>query len=84
MSAEFRTALVRALLTAVLVGVSGFLATWATTDEPKTLVIAALTPAIAVLMARFGIEGARDTQARVRAEDEAIARRLQARPKAGE
>ena len=64
MSAEFKTALVRALLTAVLVGISGFLATWATTSDVKTLVIAALTPAIAVLMARFGVEGAIDTRAK--------------------
>ena len=63
MSHEYKTALVRALLTAVLVGVSAFLATWATTDDVKTLVIAALTPAIAVLMARFGVEGALDTKA---------------------
>ena len=63
MSAEFRVALFRGLMTATLVAISSFLATWATTDDTKTLVIAALTPAIAVLMARFGVEGALDTKA---------------------
>ena len=63
MSAEFKVALFRGLLTAALVAVSAFLATWATTDDVKTLVIAALTPAVAVLMARFGVEGALDTRA---------------------
>ena len=68
MNPEFRTALTRALLTASLTGISAFLVMWSTTDDAKTLVIAALTPALAVLMARFGVEGAIDTQSRVKAE----------------
>ena len=68
MSPEYRTALFRALLSAVLVGASGFLAVWATTDDTKTLIIAAAAPAIATLMARFGVEGSVDARAARRSE----------------
>ena len=70
MSAEFKTALFRGLLTAALVAVSGFLATWSTTDDVKTLIIAAAVPAVATLMARFVGEGTVDTRAARPASDE--------------
>ena len=50
----------RALLSAVIVGGLGFLAVWSQTDEPKTLIISGLTPALTTIGMRLGIEGAMD------------------------
>ncbi len=53
----WQIALIRALLSAGLVGASTFLALWLTTDELKPLIIGTLTPVIGVLSARFAAEG---------------------------
>ena len=54
-------ALVRAIVSAALLGASGFLTMWSQTDEVKLLIIAGLTPAVGLLILRFGIEGIVDT-----------------------
>jgi hypothetical protein len=54
-------AFLRALLVAVLTGVSTFLSTWSTTNDPKTIGIAAATAFLAPFIARFGGEGTYDT-----------------------
>src|SRR5260370_39841013 len=47
-------AFVRALVVGVLSGVSTFLATWSTTNDAKTIGIAAATALFAPFLARFG------------------------------
>jgi len=59
-SNSWKVAAARALLSAVIVGGLGFLAVWSQTDEPKTLIIAGLTPALTTIGMRLGIEGALD------------------------
>ena len=59
-SDSWKIAAGRALLSAVIVGGLGFLAVWSQTDEPKTLIIAGLTPALTTIGMRLGIEGAMD------------------------
>lgn len=54
-------AFVRALVVGVLSGVSTFLATWSTTNDAKTIGIAAATAFLAPFLARFGGEGTYDT-----------------------
>ncbi len=54
-------AFLRALLVAVLTGVSTFLSTWSTTNDAKTIGIAAATAFLAPFIARFGGEGTYDT-----------------------
>ena len=54
-------ALARALIVGVLSGVSTFLATWSTTNDAKTIGIAAATAFLAPFLARFGGEGTYDT-----------------------
>jgi hypothetical protein len=57
----YYAAFLRALVVGVLAGVSTFLATWATTDDAKTLGIAAATAFLAPFLTRFGGEGTYDT-----------------------
>ncbi len=57
----YYAAFLRALVVGVLAGVSTFLATWATTDDAKTIGIAAATAFLAPFLARFGGEGTYDT-----------------------
>ena len=57
----YYAALVRASILGVLSGISTFLATWSTTNDAKTIGIAAAVAFLAPLIARFGGEGAYDT-----------------------
>lgn len=50
----------RAVVGAVLTGGIAFLATWQTTDEAKVLISAGVSPALAYLLLRGGLEGAVD------------------------
>ena len=59
-SDSWKIAAGRALLSAVIVGGLGFLATWSQTSDPKLLIIAGLTPALTTIGMRLGIEGALD------------------------
>lgn len=61
MSQEYRTAFVRAVYGALLLGASGALAMWQINDGLKEIVTAGLTPAIAHLLVRGGFEGRVDT-----------------------
>ena len=54
-------AAIRAVLTALLVGVAAGLAAWATTDSVKQILMPALTAAVGILVSRFAIEGAIDS-----------------------
>ena len=47
----------RALFGATIVGMTGFLAVWQGSDDPKVLVSASLGPFLSYLAVRFGIEG---------------------------
>jgi hypothetical protein len=77
MSPEFRTALSRGILHALIVGATAFLAAWSTSDDPKTLIIATVTPMLTVLATRFLGEGAVDTRAAERpGSPQAAARRV--------
>ena len=51
----------RGLLGALIAGATGFLAVWSQTDEVKVLIIAGLSPFLAVLSTRFLGEGSLDT-----------------------
>ena len=53
-------ALVRGIAAAVIAGATAFFAVWAQTDDVKLLITAGTVPALAVLAARFGLEGAID------------------------
>lgn len=69
MSSPFRVALLRAIATAVFVGVSTFFALWASSSigslgdalGDKAIVIGTVTPVLTVLGARFVGEGWIDT-----------------------
>ena len=54
-------AFIRALVVGFLSGVSTLLATWSTTDDAKTIGIAAAIAFLAPFLARFGGEGTYDT-----------------------
>ena len=54
-------AFVRALVVGVLSAVSTFLAAWSTTNNAKTIGIAAATAFLAPFLVRFGGEGTYDT-----------------------
>lgn len=58
----WEVAAARALLSASLVGGLGFLATWSSTDDVKTLVTAGLTPALTSFALRLGVEGYVDSR----------------------
>jgi len=60
----WEVAAARAVLTASLVGGLGFLATWSSTDDVKTLVTAGLTPALTSFALRLGVEGYVDSHKR--------------------
>lgn len=62
MSEQFQAALRRALIIAVISAASTALSTWATTNDAKIIFIAAATAFLAPFIARFGGEGAYDTQ----------------------
>lgn len=62
MNTPYAVAAVRSILTAIFTGATTFLATWATTDDPKTLIITTGTVVIGVLVSRFGVEGTIDTK----------------------
>ena len=55
-------AFVPALVVGFLSGVPTFLVRWGTTDDAKTIAIAAATPFLAPFFARFGGEGTYDTR----------------------
>jgi hypothetical protein len=57
----YYAAFLRAVVVGVLSGLSTFLATWSTTDDAKTVGIAAATAFLAPFVARFGGEGTYDT-----------------------
>lgn len=65
MTDQFKTALARALASSAITAAMTFLTTWQTTDDPKTLTIAAGTAFLTPLALRWGGEGYLDT---VRAE----------------
>lgn len=58
----WKVAFIRGVLTALVTGALAFLAVWSTSDDPKTLVIASLTPFLTTLAIRFGLEGAWDSR----------------------
>ena len=58
----WRVAAMRAGITAVGTGALAALATWTQTAELKTIAIAGLTPALTIIVARFGVEGAVDSK----------------------
>jgi hypothetical protein len=60
-ASPYYAAFLRALLVGLFSGVTAFLATWSTTDDAKTVAIAAATAFLAPFAARFGIEGTYDT-----------------------
>ena len=60
-SSPYYAALLRALIVGLLSGATTFLATWSTTSDAKTLGIATATAFLAPFVARFGGEGAYDT-----------------------
>jgi hypothetical protein len=62
MGEQYKSALIRALIIAVLSGVATALTTWATTDELKPIIIAGGTAFLTPLIARFGGEGTYDTR----------------------
>jgi len=62
MSDQFKVAFVRALIIAFVTSLSTGLTTWATTDELKTILIAAGAAFSATFLSRFVGEGAYDTQ----------------------
>ena len=49
------TKFIGALGGAILIGLSGFLPVWTTTDETKTLVVAFAGPGVAYLMAYYRV-----------------------------
>ena len=55
-------AFTRAFLAAVVAGATSFLTVWSQTSDEKTLIIAGLTPFLAVIATRFGLEGAVDSR----------------------
>lgn len=59
---SWKVAAARAAVSAVIVGSIAALGVWSQTDELKTIVIAGGTPALTVLAARLGIEGAIDSK----------------------
>ena len=61
MTEQYKAALQRALILAVLAGASTFLATWSQTNDVKLLVITTATAALAPFIARFGGEGTYDS-----------------------
>ena len=54
--------LVRGIISAIITGALAFLATWTQTDDVKLIISATMTPALTVLMVRFGLEGSIDTR----------------------
>ena len=58
----WQVATTRAVLSAAIAGGLGFLAVWTQTDDARTLVAAGLTPALATLATRLGVEGAVDSR----------------------
>lgn len=62
MSRTWYVATVRAVAQAVVVGGLGFLAVWSQTDDVKILVTAGLTPFLALLGTRLGVEGYIDSR----------------------
>ena len=61
MSAQYKSALIRGLILGALTGASTALATWATSGDLKTILIAAGTAFLAPLIVRAGGEGYFDT-----------------------
>lgn len=57
----FTVASLRGVLTALFSGTTTFLATWTTTDNPKTIAIATLTVVVSVLTTRVLGEGTLDS-----------------------
>jgi hypothetical protein len=62
MSEQYKAALGRALLIALISAASTGLTTWATTNDGKVVLIAVGTAFLAPFAARFGGEGAYDTR----------------------
>jgi hypothetical protein len=60
-SAQYNAAFVRALILAICTGLLTALTTWQTSDDGKTIIIAAGTAAITAFLARWGVEGTYDT-----------------------
>jgi hypothetical protein len=58
----WQTAAIRGIATAVATGALAALTTWSQTDELKVIAVAGLTPFFTILAARFGVEGAVDSQ----------------------
>ena len=59
-STSWKIAAARAIVSAVIVGGLGFLATWSQTSDLKLLIIAGLTPALTTIGMRLGVEGFQD------------------------
>lgn len=61
MNTPYHGAFLRAAIVGLLAGLSTFLATWSTTNDAKTIGIAAATAFLAPFVARWGGEGTYDT-----------------------
>ena len=53
----WKTAALRALIGATLIGATAFLSVWSQTDDVKLLVTATVTPMLSYIGVRLGIEG---------------------------
>jgi len=62
MTAQLNAALVRALIIGLVTAAGIALTTWSTTDDGKTIAIAAGTAFLAPFLTRFGGEGGFDSQ----------------------
>lgn len=58
---SWKVAAIRGGITALGTGALAALTTWTQTDEVKIIAIAGLTPAITIMVARFGVEGTLDS-----------------------
>jgi hypothetical protein len=58
----WQIAATRGTITAIGTGLLSALATWTQTDELKVIAIAGLSPTVTIMVARFGVEGAVDSQ----------------------
>lgn len=62
MKNSWKVATGRAVASALVVGGASALAMWSQTDELKFIIIAGGTPALGILGARLGVEGAVDAK----------------------
>lgn len=59
---SWKVAAIRGGITALGTGALAALTVWTQTDDAKTIAIAGLTPALTIVVARFGVEGTLDSK----------------------